>query len=165
MIQPNGQAVTRTLEWERALSHARVSREFLYNTTLTEATDMITDQLVMTLAKEILTDKVLADETTVPVNGIIKWPPSFLVELPRTWWQRLLHRPARSVWCAVVGTASVDGNTEQATVKGHATVRADYFRTFPEAGFPYDERMGRSFRIVTAAPVTFASFTPGVQPC
>lgn len=162
---------THTLEWQRAVARTGVAEEFLRNVTMHSETDFIRDQLILTMEKYILREHVLADSAQVPVSGTLEWPPSFLVAIPRSWWQRLLRRPARTIWVDVVGRASV-GDVEQAEVSGTVTVRADYFASYPESKIMRDPRMGHVVRMVTMAepdvtwtpPPVRQSFPPWYRP-
>lgn len=136
---------TRVLERLRFGLQARVSREFLIDTHLSASADMITGDMAVTLSKELLADRFLDDVAQVPVHGRMPTtdtPRSALVELPRTWWARLLRRRARAVWCPVVGDAVITNGADDVPVTGVATVRADYFRTFPEAVIAYPHELG-----------------------
>lgn len=131
-----------------------VSREFMHGTHVRVVADRFADRVLLTMTKEVLAHRLLADEAQVPVVGKIRTdqlPRSVMVELPNGWVRRLLRRPTRKLWCDVVGDAAYRDLPDEIEVRGTATVRATYFRTFPEAQFEYPHNLGAVRMLVQAS--------------
>lgn len=133
------------LEKMRFLARCLVSEEFLRTTQFAVSADYMTRGLIAGVTKEVLSHRVLADEAEVDVVGWVRCEDvrSVMVEIPNGWMRRLLRRRTRKVWAHVIGDATViDPDAEEIRVVGKATVRAEYFRTFPEPTFTYPPELG-----------------------
>lgn len=146
----------RVLERLRYAAHGQISEEFLRGMHADSAMNELSRTLVLRLCKDVLADRVLDDEAQVPFSATVRTdqaPRSVLVELPQPWWRRLLGLPRRCVWAHVVGDAAYATDADTMTIHGAATVRAEYFRTFPETTLAYPEGMGPARLLVrTSAP-------------
>lgn len=144
------------LEVRHAAARYGITDEMARRMDLTVWREEIAYRLVAQLAADVLSDRVLADEARVPCRGVVdtrELPTSALVELPRPWWARLLRRRPTRVWCPVVAGAAIHDAPDRLPIHGTATVRADYFRAFPDARVPYPDALGRGLvRIETTAP-------------
>lgn len=162
LLEPQNEPETRLLDIQQYAATGAVSRELLHRTDAQVWLDQTRDVVTLRLVKDLLVDKVLEDEARVPVTGTVdvaELPNSVLVELPRTWWQRLLRRQPVRTWCPVVASAGVHDAPDRISVRGHATVRADYFRTFPEAQPHYYPRgLGPVRVLVNRHPPGLADF-------
>lgn len=78
--------------------------------------------LMLEVQRDVYRQKLLEDEHTYTVPVQVQWSTAVGVTLPRTRWQRLLRRPAKTIY------KSVNGRT---TGYGEVVVRAEYFAHFP----------------------------------
>ena len=149
LLEPQNEPETRLLDIQQYAATGAVSRELLHRTDAQVWLDQTRDVVTLRLVKDLLVDRVLEDEARVPVTGTVdvaELPNSVLVELPRT-------------WCPVVASAGVHDAPDRISVRGHATVRADYFRTFPEAQPHYYPRgLGPVRVLVNRHPPGLADF-------
>lgn len=134
-----------TLEKIRYAAQVLVSQEVLQGSHLEARTDEITGDLMLRMRKDVLVDRVLDDKAEVAFVGTVRTDEvahSVFVELPNPWWRRMLGLKARHAWALVVGQAAVITDDPTVRVYGTATVRAEYFRTFPEATVAYPDELG-----------------------
>lgn len=155
--QPYAEFVERVFDIRRFQARAGVEARMLDNAHFESYMDPIMQRLVLTLTKHVAVDRVAVQDAQVPCHGKLRvdngrTPRSALVALPRTWWRRLLRRPARSVWCPVVGDAVITGGDGTVPVAGHADVRAEFFHTFPESTIAYPPGLGPFRYLVETSP-------------
>jgi hypothetical protein len=125
----------RILHYLKFAAGKAFSAEFLANVDFQYIRPYL-DQIVAGMHAHVLVDNLLTDKQQVPFSGTVRRadiPDSVLVELPRTWWQRLLRRPGRRVWRTVLGHATYGDEVAKIRLQGAALVKAEYFAAFPEA--------------------------------
>lgn len=128
---------TEWLPRERFGSNARLSPEVQVH-----ALRDTVNRMVLRMQSKIYREVVLTDQHAYPVEIDVPWEATAIVTLSRTWWQRLLRRPSRSVHMPMSGI-----------VRGRTTihVQARHFAAYPE------------FRPVPAdfgTPIAYSEFTP-----
>lgn len=117
--------------------------------------DFLLEQMVIRLERDLLAHRVGLKTSEVPVRArmvLPEAPEHVMVVIPpgrlQSWlrsgwrdqarWLNWSRRPLRKVWAPVGGRASV-----QLQVVGTATVRGEYFNTFPQAETRiYSDRLG-----------------------
>lgn len=142
------QRIFQRIPW---VDHRRVSMAFLRHVQVETSMNHVLDELVVSMSKQLLADPAGAEDVEVPVTGKLytrELPREVLVELPRTWWERLRRRPARSRWCPVVGEAAIAGAPDFVTVTGTATVQGEMFTIWPEETVNLPEEFGTGRRYV-----------------
>lgn len=137
--------------------------------------DYLINQMMIRLERDLLAHRVGLKTSEVPVRArmvLPEAPEHVLVVVPpgrlqgwlrsgwrdRMWWLNWTRRPLRKVWAPVGGRASV-----QLEVRGTATVRGEYFNTFPQAQIPiYSDRLGPVVeRVQISEPDDFVFRTDG----
>lgn len=114
--------------------------------------DWFCKRLLFRLERDVLAHRTHVETQRIPVRGRVVPPESpkdVYVLLPRGFWRRLLRRPAKGMWCPVVGTAEMDME-----VAGLADVRAEYFSAFPDSGVRFPDQLGPVRMLVQTQPPT-----------
>jgi hypothetical protein len=111
--------------------------------------DYIRNQIIARVRAFVYAERLHVETRAIPVTAEVSSriaPRHVMIEIPLTWWGRLLRRKPRREWLPVVGDAVV--HDETVTVNGSAQVRANYFAAFPDIRTRFPEGFGDVVRWV-----------------
>lgn len=126
------------LHWTKMRLETRISSAQLHQSNIEVSVGRDVDDLVLALTRALLTDRVLSRIERVPCQTTVNWSTTVAIELPRSWWRRLLRKPARLFWRDVSGTV---------TGTGMVDVMLDHLVTFPDPKIKYPHELGRPVRV------------------